>query len=86
VFALAFSPDERTLATSGADSTVRLWNVATHQELLVDRQLGGELGALVFSPDGQLLLGGGGFGSRGSRLRLYHAPTVASSAVIGGIQ
>jgi WD40 repeat protein len=34
VRALAFSPNGQTLASGGEDRTVRLWNVATGDELL----------------------------------------------------
>ena len=37
------------------DSTLKLWNVASGQELLTIRHLGGALSGLIFSPDGTLL-------------------------------
>src|SRR5262249_1861103 len=60
---LAFSPDGKMLATGGWDSQVKLWDVATRQEL---RTLTGRpahpanyeqqaVGSLTFSPDGTLL-------------------------------
>ncbi|MBI3078549.1 MAG: caspase family protein [Deltaproteobacteria bacterium] len=63
VFALAFSPDGRLLASGGGDQTVRLWGPATGQEI---RSLRGHLGpvrAVAFSPDGQLVASGGDDGS-----------------------
>jgi RNA polymerase sigma factor (sigma-70 family) len=43
VYALAFSPDGRWLCTSGADGSVRLWEVATLGEVL---RLPGHVGAI----------------------------------------
>jgi WD40 repeat protein len=77
VNSVAFSPDDKTLATPGADGSVRLWDVATH------RQLGlpciGHTDAVLsvaFSPDGKVLASG----SADNSVRLWD---VASQRAIG---
>jgi WD40 repeat protein len=52
--ALAFRPDGKTLATCELDNSVRLWDVATAQELaaLPHPRL---VGSVAFSPDGKTL-------------------------------
>jgi WD40 repeat protein len=52
---MAFSPDGRLLATSGADHTVRLWELTNHQQLATFTGHTGPVNALAFSPDGQTL-------------------------------
>jgi WD40 repeat protein len=52
VTAVAFAPDGRTLATSGADYSVCLWDLTSQQCL---RLLGVRGGALAFAPDGKTL-------------------------------
>ena len=50
-----FAPDGRTLATASLDRTVRLWSVASGQELLVLDGHTGPVRTVAFSPDGRML-------------------------------
>jgi WD40 repeat protein len=75
LFSIAFSPDGKTLASDSDDSTLKLWNVASQQELLTIRRLGGALRALIFSRDGQLLVGGTSSSSPSGGLHFYYGPT-----------
>jgi WD40 repeat protein len=58
VQALAFSPDEQTLATGSSDGTIKLWNLE-NGALLWLGQHGGSIHRLVFTPDGRTLVSGG---------------------------
>ncbi|MGR8965717.1 TIR domain-containing protein [Rhizobium leguminosarum] len=64
VVALAFSPDDKTLASGSWDGTVRVWNLS--QGELGSRVLRGHNGyvlAVAFSPDGTFLASGGDDGA-----------------------
>jgi serine/threonine protein kinase/WD40 repeat protein len=50
-----FSPDGRTVVTSGSDKTVRLWDVATQKQIRVLHP-GDGVAAVTFSPDGRTIL------------------------------
>ena len=55
IYALAFSPDGKVLATSGANQAVQFWDVASGREIRrIDGAASG--GVLAFSPDGQMLV------------------------------
>ena len=53
---LEFSPDGKTLASTGWDGTIRLWDPHTGHHLYTFR---GYVGWLSFSPDGKTLVSGG---------------------------
>ena len=52
---LAFSPDGKTLASAGGDDLVKLWDVATGDDILTLDGFHGPVGMLRFSPDGKSL-------------------------------
>jgi WD40 repeat protein/serine/threonine protein kinase len=79
IFALAYSPDGRRLASGSADGTVRLWDPAAGEELAVLRGHEGPIERLSFSPDG------GRICSQGDRsVRLWEAATGRAVAAFGG--
>ena len=60
--AVAFSPDDKTLATGDDDNQVRLWDVATGKVRLFKGHAS-EVRTVAFSPDGKTLASGGGDGT-----------------------
>ena len=57
VWSVAFSPDGQTLASSGWDDKIRLWNAETkqHEITLIEQS---DIMTVAFSPDGQTLASG----------------------------
>ena len=60
VHGAAFSPDGARLATGCHDNTVRLWDVATRQQVAELRGHTDFVHAVAFSPDGTRLVSGSG--------------------------
>ncbi len=59
VFSIVFSPDGQFLASASGDGTVRLWDVATGNEIRRFRGHQGEALSVSFAPDGKTLASAG---------------------------
>lgn len=64
VYALAFSPDGKRLASGSDDKTVRLWDLQTGTELTALRGHTGEVWRVFFTSDGKTLISSGEDGTR----------------------
>src|SRR5947208_87950 len=68
---VVFAPDGKSLASSGNDGLVRLWDAATGKEIRRFEGHKGNVDGLAFSPDGKTLLSSGGDGT----VRLWDVAT-----------
>jgi WD40 repeat protein len=58
VFALAFSPDSKLLATGSFDGTIRIWDAVGGKQVALLTKIQGRIFELAFSPDGKTLISG----------------------------
>lgn len=58
VFALAFAPDGKTLASAGAEDAIRFWNVQTGEQSGQINSGAENIYSVAFSPDGKTLAAG----------------------------
>ena len=77
---LAFSPDERWIATGGKDKTARVWEVTTGQQVALMRGHEDYVYISDFSPDGTMLLTHSDDGSA----RLWDASSGQPLAILQG--
>jgi WD40 repeat protein len=71
----AFSPDGKTLATASGDRKVKLWNLATYQELATF-EMPGPCISVAFGRDGRTLAAGCYLPPGGGLIRLWSAPAI----------
>jgi len=76
---VAFSPDGTRLATGSSEGVVRLWNVATRQELIGLKGHIDAVSSVVFTPDGQTLVSV----SLDNNVRVWRAATESDVAARG---
>jgi eukaryotic-like serine/threonine-protein kinase len=79
---LSFSPNGTRLASAADDSTIRLWNTATGEEVAVLKGHTSPVTGVAYSPDGNRLVSS----SRDGTIKLWDAQTQEETATLTGHQ
>jgi WD40 repeat protein len=83
VYAVAISPDGKTLVSASADKTVKLWEVATGKELATLKGHTANIWCVAFRPDGKMLASGDGDDTIGT-IKLWDTATRKEIASLRG--
>lgn len=81
---LAFSPDDRLLATDRNDFTLGLWDPVSGQRTATFEHHAGELEGLAFSPDGRHLATASCFTGRDGTVELWDCATGQMTGELAG--
>ncbi|MCH2113646.1 MAG: protein kinase [Pirellulales bacterium] len=82
VRSVVFSPDGSTIVSGGQDNVIRVWHLATSQEIAVLRGHASHVRDCDYSPDGRLLLSAG----RDQQIKLWQPAEYGEALVLGGAE
>jgi len=80
--ACAFSPNNNSILSAGADRTLKLWDLDTGKKLKTFKYHDDEVNCCAFSPDGKYIVSG----SQDETLRIWNADTCEETARLEGHQ